>query len=107
MGGAIAPPLFLFSISDGMEFASEFARKYFGKNILPNLAETYQVFSEWEFFEPIRVGSKIIPKRTLADIYWKQGKNRRLLFIVGETSFRNEEGQLLAKTKGAAVFCFK
>jgi acyl dehydratase len=107
-GGIIAPPMYLLSCHDGHEYPMEFFH-YMEENLdkFPTYAGTVQGEIEWEFFEQVRPGDAISFKHKLADVYWKEGKENRLLFIVGETALKNQKGQLVATNRGSAIFFFK
>jgi acyl dehydratase len=107
-GGMIAPPLYLLSCSNGGEWSFElhmYLLKH--RSQLPNFIGVFVAGVEWEFFEPVRPGDRINSKNKLADLYWKQGKEHRLLFLVGESTLTNQKGQLLATVKQSDVYTFK
>lgn len=107
-GGLIAPPLYLISVHDGLEAPFEFfVYCYDHPDELPNFERSFEADTEWEFFEPVRPGDRIDAKHMLADVYWKQGKNGRLLFLFGETTLRNQKGQLVARNRSGSVHLFK
>ncbi len=113
-GGLTAPPLYLICVNDGLEWAAiEFTHELWGADMLPNtdkypnFSHTFQADSDWEFFEPVRPEDTINAEARLADLYWKQGKEYRMLFIVGETSFTNQKGQAVGKNRSSAVYLFK
>jgi acyl dehydratase len=107
-GGIIAPPLYLISCSNGGESAFEFHTYALShRDQLSNFVGVFMAGIEWEFFEPVRPGDRIGAKHKLADLYWKQGKEYRLLFFVGESILTNQEGQILATVKQSNVFTFK
>lgn len=107
-GGIIAPPMYLLSCHDGLGYPMELFL-YMEENLdkFPNYAGTVQGGIEWEFFEPVRPGDMISFKHRLADVYWKAGKENRLLFIAGETTLTNQKGQLVATNRGSAIYFFK
>lgn len=113
-GGITAPPLYLICVHDGLECAAvEFTHELWGADMqpkmdkYPNFSHTFQAESEWEFFEPVRPGDTINAENRLADVYWKQGKQYRMLFIVGETTFQNQKGQAVGRNRSAAAYLFK
>ena len=113
-GGIIAPPLYLLAIDDGMMPSSWLALEVYDRTSgvintkkYPNFVGGLQANSEWEFFEPVRPGDKIKTKGKCTDIYWKQGKQYRLLFTFGETTYTNQRGQLVARCRAGAVYRFK
>ena len=73
----------------------------------PNYFSMFQTETEWEFFEPVRVGDTIDAEARLADLYWKQGRKHRLLFVVSEVTFTNQKKQLLGTNRSSCVFMFK
>lgn len=107
-GGLIAPPLYVISCHDGLEWPFEFfIWAYENLERIPNFVETFEAETDWEFFEPIRPGDRISSEHKLADVYWKQGKRYRLLFIFGETELTNQREQLVARNRSGAVYAFK
>jgi acyl dehydratase len=117
-GGIVAPPLYLISVQDGLAAPMEpwwdlhlpggltpNREKY------PNYVATPQGESEWEFFEPVRPGDTINAEHKLADLAWhkaKEGKEySRILYIVGETTFTNQKGQLVGRNRSTGLVLFK
>jgi hypothetical protein len=58
---------------------------------------------EWEFYLPIKVGDVITCTTKLADLYEREGKAGKLLFIVTETTVVNQQGQLAAKARTTLI----
>ena len=99
-GGIIAPPLFYSALRfegdvpesglnpDGTPIKGE---------MIPPLRTTRKMHgaTEVELYEPIRPGDVISAKRKLADIYEKQGRTGRLTFTVLETTYTNQNGQVV------------
>ena len=112
-GGIIAPPLYLICVNDGLQWPEKFADEVYGpgmvprKDKYPNYSHTFQAESEWEFYEPVRPGDTINAEAKLADIYWKQGNEYRMLFVEGDTTFTNQKGQLIGRNRSSAVYLFK
>ncbi len=112
-GGIIAPPLYLISVNDGLQWPETFSDEVYGpgmvtrKDKYPSYSHTFQAESEWEFYEPVRPGDTINAEAKLADIYWKQGKEYRMCFVVGETIFTNQKGQSVGRNRSSAVYLFK
>ena len=85
-GGLIAPPTFLRSMrSEAMETPvnSPYAANLDGG-------------SQWEYLEPVRVGDKISVTVKIADIFEREGRLGNMLFIIGETRYTNQFGNLVA-----------
>ena len=112
-GGIVAPPLYLIAMDDGIGIAADFVDEIWGPDCTinrekyPNFESGLMANSEWEFFEAVRPGDKISTKGKCNDIYWKQGKRYRLLFVQGETTYNNQKGQLVAICRVGAVYMFK
>ena len=121
--GLIAPPLYLISVQDGLaapielfcDIALPGGGLEFNTQKFPNLVGAPQGYTEWEFFEPVRIGDVIDAAHTLADLYWKAAKQKkdrvldfsRMLFIVGETTYTNQKGQLVAKSVSCGTVLWK
>jgi len=84
LGGMIAPPTFCRSLGGG----------FF---TVPLNMETWRGLdggSEWEYFEPIRAGDRITVVARLAELRESQGRLGPMVFIVAETRYTNQFGQL-------------
>ena len=92
-GGLIAPPTFLRSLTAG-EAKSVFPRPF------PNNLDGG---SEYEFFEPIRVGDRITVTRAIVDLNERQGRLGTMLFTVSETRYVNQFGQLAATQRTTGI----
>lgn len=112
-GGIIAPPLYLISVNDGLQWPERLADDVYGPGMLPrrdkypSYSHTFQAESEWEFFEPVRPGDTIDARSKLVDVYWKQGEGYRMCFVVGETTYSNQKGQSVGRNRSSAVYLFK
>lgn len=58
---------------------------------------------DWEFYLPIKVGDVITCTTKLAELYEREGKAGKLLFIITETSIVNQSGELAAKGRATLV----
>ncbi|MFN8556859.1 MAG: MaoC family dehydratase N-terminal domain-containing protein [Dehalococcoidia bacterium] len=58
---------------------------------------------EAEFFAQAKVGDRITGQTRYADIYEREGRTGRMLFIVTETTFTNQDGVVLVKTRNTAI----
>ena len=122
-GGIIAPPLYLISVHDGLAAGMELWCDIHlpggmrpNRDKYPNLVGTPQGESEWEFFEPVRPGDTIDAEHKLVDLYWKEAKSgkkwgeweySRILFVVGETTYTNQKGQLVGRNRSTGLVLFK
>ena len=70
---------------------------------LPETARTFNAGSDAEYFNPIRPGDVITAADTLVDVYQRTGQAGRLLFMVTETRWTNQRGQLVKTQRGTRV----
>ena len=92
-GGMIAPPTFCRSLGGG----------FF--NIKLNLAAFRGLDggSEWEYFEPIQPGDRITVVSRLADVREAAGRLGPMVFIITETRYTNQFGQLCVIQRSTAI----
>ena len=92
-GGLIAPPTFLRSMRSGpakVEVRSPYGAALDGG-------------SDWEYFEPVRAGDRITVTTKIADIFERQGRLGNMLFIIRETKYVNQFGQMVALQRGTGI----
>jgi len=90
-GGMIAPPTFCRSLGGG----------FF--NVPLSLARALDGGSEWEYSEPIRPGDRITVVSKLADIREAAGRMGTMVFVVTETRYTNQFGQLCAIQRSTGI----
>lgn len=103
-GGIVAPPTFVFDVSNNIftEVGEDGREK--GRVTLPGL-RVARGGNEWQFFEPARPGDVINRKRKIAEIYEREGRRAgKILFVVTETSYTNQRGQLLGINRETLMF---
>ncbi len=59
--------------------------------------------NEIEFFQYMKLGEKTITKTRIANIFERQGRSGRMVFIVNETEVRNDKGELLMTSRSTAI----
>jgi hydroxyacyl-ACP dehydratase HTD2-like protein with hotdog domain len=59
--------------------------------------------NRFEYFLPLKVGDRVIATGRIADVYEKGGSSGNLLFIIFETDYVNQEGQLVARLRSTAI----
>ena len=89
-----APPTFLVGLAPGSMHLAE-AEEY-GKGWLNG-------GNRFEYFAPVKVGDRIIATGRIADVYEKEGSSGNLLFIIFETDYMNQDGQLVARLRSTAI----
>lgn len=93
----IAPPGFIaqyaFPVKSGrssIRFSGTFTRNLNGGN-------------EYEFFGTIQAGDVITATSKLVDLYEREGRLGMMLFRIMETTFTNQEGEIVAKARGTGI----
>ena len=92
-GGLIAPPTFLRSMRSGaptVQVQSPYPAALDGG-------------SEWEYFEPVRPGDRITVTTYLASLFERQGRLGNMLFMVRETKYVNQYGNVVALQRGTGI----
>lgn len=92
-GGMIAPPTFCRSFGIGGGFF-DFR--------LP-LARGLDGGSQWEYFEPIRPGDRITVVSKLLDIRESEGRLGAMVFVVVETRYTNQLGELCVIQRSTGI----
>ena len=59
--------------------------------------------NRFEYFAPVMIGDQITTRSHLADVYDKEGSSGDLLFIVSETDYTNQRGELVARLQGTLI----
>lgn len=111
-GGIIAPPLFDDPALDydGREAEMEILESgsrivQVGHDIpaLEHLRGAFEGDVEYELFKPIRPGDVIKASRKIIDVYEKVGKSGRMVFIVTETTLRDEKGEKVLNCRSTVI----
>jgi hypothetical protein len=89
-----APPTFFVALAPGSMHLAE-AEEY-GKGWLNG-------GNRFEYFLPLKVGDRVTATGRIADVYEKGGSSGNLLFIIFETDYANQEGQLVARLRSTAI----
>jgi acyl dehydratase len=59
---------------------------------------------EFEYVRPIRAGDVLTFRSRTKEVFEKAGKRGgKMLFIIGETEYRNERGEVVAYTRNTAI----
>jgi len=92
-GGLIAPPTFLRSMRSGP----------LDVDVPSPYSAILDAGSEWEHFQPVRVGDRITVTTTILSIFERQGRLGEMVFIVMETKYVNQLGVVVAIQKGTGI----
>jgi N-terminal half of MaoC dehydratase len=59
--------------------------------------------NQFEYFAPVMIGDQITAKGRIVDVYDKPGSSGDLLFIIFESDYSNQHGELVARLRGTAI----
>ena len=59
--------------------------------------------SEWEYFQPVRPGDRITAVTLIVDVFDRAGRSGQMLFIITETKYTNQFGELVATQKSTSI----
>ena len=59
--------------------------------------------NEYEFFKTVCAGDILTATTKLAEIFERPGRLGTMLFIIYETTFRDEKGEVVAKSRGTGI----
>ncbi len=95
-GRWIAPPLYLPSFHHGGSIGKDGRRTRPGEIVIDAPVQNRVMGGcAVEFDEPIKAGDIITASTTISDIYEKRGRTGPMLFIVTETTYRNQHGNTM------------
>ena len=97
--GALAPPTFLMTLAHWVTDLGETrsAVKLDYRRLLHGE-------QEFEYLAPIRAGDVLRFRSRTKDVFEKQGKRGGVMtFVIGETEFRNQAGDIVAYLRNTAI----
>jgi len=59
---------------------------------------------DYEFFHPVRAGDTLAVSSMIKDIIGREGKTGKLVFVITETTYTNQNGDLVARARGTSIF---
>ena len=59
--------------------------------------------NRFEYFAPVMIGDQITSKGRVVDVFDKAGSSGNMLFIIFETDYTNQRGELVAKVRGTMI----
>jgi N-terminal half of MaoC dehydratase len=89
-----APPTFLVALasaSNHLDDAEDFGSGWLNGG------------NRFEYFVPVLIGDEITATSHVADVYEKAGSSGDLLFVVFETQYTNQRGELVAQLRGTLI----
>ena len=97
--GALAPPTFLMTIALWIRDLGQTrsAVKLDYRRLLHGE-------QEFEYVKPIRAGDVLTFRSRTKDVFEKQGRRGgTMTFVIGETEYRNQHGEVVAYTRNTAI----
>jgi len=58
---------------------------------------------EWEFLVAVKAGDTITAESKIRDIMEREGKSGKMAFMITETTYTNQNGEVVAKTRGTSI----
>jgi hypothetical protein len=89
-----APPTFLVALASASMHLGD--AEDFGKGWLNG-------GNRFEYFAPVMIGDQITALSHVADVFDKAGLSGEMLFIVFETEYKNQRGELVARLRGTVI----
>ena len=103
-GGIIAPPVLLEAFNPSNHaFRRSPDMSHMSLPFTPPFPRTFQAFNEFQFFIPLRPGDTITSTCKLGDIYEREGKSGRMVFIRIDNEHRNQRNEMVGITSEAMV----
>ncbi|MBM3157522.1 MAG: hypothetical protein FJ004_09610 [Chloroflexi bacterium] len=105
-GSIIAPPAFLHVFDPANRAFRQLPDLSHMATTLPfepPFPRTFQAFYEFQFFAPLRPGDRIISTGKIGDVYEREGKSGRMVFIRMDNEHRNQKKELVGITSEAMV----
>ena len=94
----VAPPTFLMSIAHWMDLAGT------RPGLKLDLRRVLHGEQEFEYLKPIRPGDVLSTRWRTKDVFEKPGKRGgKMLFVVGETEFTNQRGEVVAYMRSTTI----
>ncbi len=59
--------------------------------------------NEYEFFKPIQAGDVLTSTTKLAELFERQGSLGKMLFVIYETTYKNQNDEVVAKARGTGI----
>ena len=93
----IAPPAFI----DQYAFPVKFGQKQ--TRLKSPFARNLNGGNEYEFFRPVQAGDIITSTIKLAELFERDGRLGKMLFQIYETTYKNQNGEVVAKSRKTGI----
>lgn len=104
--GLVAPPTFVqYALVQGRPIEETRTDGLFQGDIPLDLAVQRTMFGgeEWDFLLPVLVGDRITAETRLASLDQKEGSKGSFVRITRETTYRNQAGDVVARTRQIGI----
>jgi len=86
------------------DYLPEVADFFVGRPSLPiPLKRVLNGGVEAEFFALARHGDRITAQSQYSDIYEREGRDGKMIFVITETTYTNQDGHVLAKIRNTGI----
>ena len=103
-GGIIAPPTFIFEVSNNIFSEVGEDGRDLSRIILPGF-KLARGGNEYEIFQPARPGDIVNLRRKIIDIYEKDSQAvGKIIFVIYDMTYSNHEGKLLGVNRETLMF---
>lgn len=58
---------------------------------------------EYDFIKPIRAGDTLTASSMIKDIAEREGRTGKMVFMIRETTYTNQDGEVVAKARGTTI----
>ena len=58
---------------------------------------------EYELLSPIKAGDTLTAQSVIKDIYLREGRTGELAFVIRETTYTNQNGEVVARARGTSI----
>ena len=93
----IAPPAFIAQYAFPVKTSQKQAR------IRSPFARNLNGGNEYEFFKTVQAGDTITSTTKLAELFEREGRLGNMLFVIYETTYKNQNGEVVAKSRGTSI----
>ncbi len=104
-GGLTAPPFYLVRPPFGFKEADPEHRQAGSapQVVIPGMTRGMNGGNEVEYFRPVYLGDTLTSQTRIADIYERQGRSGPMVFVVTETAYTNQRGELVAIARQTGI----
>ncbi len=94
-GGIIAPPAFICTVYAGTGGGRIKVRTSFSSGVAAG--------DDFEFYLPVRCGDVITSVAKVSEFREREGRMGKMLVTITETEYRNQKGELVARSWGTGI----